>query len=474
MVRAAIYARISDDRRRPGKGVQEQVAVCSKLAASKGWQVAEEDIYVDNCVRASRGSKKRRHEYEQLLTKLEEGALDAVVVSMEDRLERQVIELAEFLKICENAGVTRLASIGGEFDLSDPDQRTHLYIKAAFAEAEIERMRQRALQHRLAAAQRGEDNGGGERPFGFVGKRNKKQVSTVRALAEQELFCEAINRVIAGDTLRGIAKDWNARGSKTTNGYPWTNAKLRQVLVNPRYAGYRRHLGKLYPAKWDAIVDPDLWERARAILEDPSRVTNHRGRAPAYLLTGLVFCGECGARMRGRPPRRDRTHVGPAYVCQGKGKEGTHCTSRNLERVDREVTERLLYRLESPQFAETASTPEEDPTRAIYAALAHDQGLLDRIEDKVAQELISPQAAKRNRAEIEQRMEHNRERLARLGGSRVLAHIPPNLRDVWPDLSLDRRRAILSAVIERVLILRQGRGHATTFDPEKVRVVWKA
>ena len=28
---------------------------------------------------------------------------------MEDRLHRQVIELAEFLKVCEAAGVTRIA-----------------------------------------------------------------------------------------------------------------------------------------------------------------------------------------------------------------------------------------------------------------------------------------------------------------------------------------------------------------------------
>jgi hypothetical protein len=127
--------------------------------------------------------------------------------------------------------------------------------------------------------------------------------------------------------------------------------------------------------------------------------------------------------------------------------------------------------LDSPQFAEEAGVSEEDPTREIYAALAHDQGLLDRLEDKVAQELISPQTAKRNRAEIEQRMDRNRERLARLGGSRVLAHIPPNVREVWPSLSLDRRRAILSALIDRVVIDLQG---TRTFDPEKIRVLWKA
>jgi hypothetical protein len=70
-------------------------------------------------------------------------------------------------------------------------------------------------------------------------------------------------------------------------------------------------------------------------------------------------------------------------------------------------------------------------------------------------------------------MDRNRERLGRLAGSRVLAHIPPNVRDVWPNLSLDRRRAILSALIDRVVVYPQGRG-ARTFDPEKIRVLWKA
>lgn len=464
MVRAAIYARISVDKRHLAEGVKRQLDICQEIATRKGWHVADEDIYVDNDVKASKGSRKAREEYEQLLAKLAERELDAVVVSMEDRLQRQVIELAEFLKICEDAGVTRLASVGGEFDLSDPDQRTHLYIKAAFAEAEIERMRERARQHRLAKAQRGEDNGGGERPFGFVG-RGRNKVSTARALAEQDLLREAINRVIAGDSLRSIARDWNDRGSRTTNGILWTNAKLRQMLVNPRYAGYRRHLGKLYPAQWEAVVDPELWERARTILEDPARVTNNRGRAPAYLLTGMAFCAVCGARMRGRL-HRGSSHRGPVYACEGR-----HCTTRHLDQVDEEVTARVLYRLDSPQFVEEAGVSEEDPTREIYAALAHDQGLLDRLEDKVAQELISPQTAKRNRAEIEQRMDRNRERLARLGGSRVLAHIPPNVREVWPSLSLDRRRAILSALIDRVVIDSQG---TRTFDPEKIRVLWRA
>jgi hypothetical protein len=91
----------------------------------------------------------------------------------------------------------------------------------------------------------------------------------------------------------------------------------------------------------------------------------------------------------------------------------------------------------------------------------------------VADELISPPTAKRKRAEFEAQMVRLRERLAALTGGRVRAHIPPNLREVWPDLSLDRRRAILLSLIERIWVLpvtKPGGG----FDPDAIRVMWIA
>jgi hypothetical protein len=68
-------------------------------------------------------------------------------------------------------------------------------------------------------------------------------------------------------------------------------------------------------------------------------------------------------------------------------------------------------------------------------------------------------------------METTRAKLAQLGDTRVAAQVPTNLRDVWPDLSLDRRRAILAAVIERIEILPQGSGQR--FDPDAIKVTWR-
>lgn len=118
-----------------------------------------------------------------------------------------------------------------------------------------------------------------------------------------------------------------------------------------------------------------------------------------------------------------------------------------------------------------ASQGEDDSTNERYGQLARDQGLLDRLEDKVAQELISetrPGATARRwsggwkiRGEISRRR-----------GGEVVAHIPRNLRQIWPDLSLDRRRAIVKAVLVKVTLLPQPNS-ARTFHPEKVVAEWR-
>ena len=140
---------------------------------------------------------------------------------MEDRLQRQVLELAEFLKVCDGAGVTRIASIGGEFDLSDSEQRMMLYIKAAMAEAEVERLRRRVLRQRLQAAQNGEPHGGGRRGFGFPGT-GKNGITAEQVEQERELIRDVAARVLSGQSLNGVATEWRQRGIHTLSGNFWS------------------------------------------------------------------------------------------------------------------------------------------------------------------------------------------------------------------------------------------------------------
>jgi site-specific DNA recombinase len=471
MDRWALYARISRVMEASDtEGVSRQLADGRAAVARRGGTVVAE--LVDNDISASRFSKKARSNYRRVLDMIEAGEVDGVWIWMEDRLHRQVIELAEFLKACEQAGVTKLASAGGEFNLADPDQRMLLYIKAAMAEAEVEKSSKRIRRQRLAAAERGERHAGGSREFGTVGV-GKNAVSEAQAERERELIREAATRILAGDSLRGIVLDWLDRGIQTSTGRVFVNASLRQMLRSPRIAGMRIHHDKLYRGQWEPIIPVEEWKMLAEILNDPARKTNLRGGTPRYLLTGLIYCARCGRPAYGRKGRVYAGHRQPdAYGCHGLREEGG-CggVRRKMADVDGLITEALFVAVESPAWNQLADRPAADPSRELYEALAHDQGLLDRLEDKLAEELIRPETAKRKRAEIERRMEAARAKLAQLGDSRVAAQVPRNLRDVWPSLSLDRRRAILAAVIERIEVHPQGSGQR--FDPDAIKVTWR-
>ena len=469
-MRAAIYCRLSkapkvgDNSVNPRNSLDRQEQDGRRIAADRDWDV----VAVFREIVPASDPYRARKEWKQLLELIEAKEVDAVILWMEDRANRHVVTAGELVKVCKEAGVSKIVLPSYEYDLSDPEDEAKFYGEAVRAQQEIARMKKRIRRMQLELAENGHDHGGGKRPFGFTGTGAQK-VPLARALAEQEMIREATSRILAGDSLRGICIDWNKRGVAGTQGHLWSTRTLKRILVSPRIAGLREHNGKLHGAAWSPIVPRDQWEAVKAILEDPARRTNDRGGVYRYLLSGLIYCGVCGNRMTGM--RKD-SYTG--YICRNKYGEGGKCVQRNAERVEELITEALFVAVESPEWDRFAERPAGDPTRELHEQLARDQGLLDRLEDKVAEELIRPEVARRKRAEIERRMDAARAQLARLGDARVAARVPRNLRDVWPNLSLDRRRAILAVVIERVTVQRQRPLGQGGFDPASIEVTWRA
>jgi site-specific DNA recombinase len=473
MTRAAIYCRISRDPEGRREGVDRQREDCLAIAKRRGWTVTPEREYVDNDLSAAKGAKKARRRYLDLLADIEAGKIDAVVIWAEDRLQRQLVELLEFLRVCEQAGVTKLASAGGEFDMSNPDQRLTLKLKAAIAEAEIEKMRARMRRQRLGAAAKGEQHGGGTREFGARGRRRVKDpdgnprtefiVSEAQAARERELIRQAADRILAGDSLRAIRLDWarqgvttpstEARARKGQPPAPFSNQMLRKLLLSPRLAGYRSHHGTLHPSEeYPVIVEPAKWEAVKQVLTDPARTTNHRGGLRRHLLSGLLYCGICEQRMY--PRSRGNGQVVYRCVNDRCGK-----VSRAAAPLEQLITEALLAGVEEPKLAalRKPAAEDRDPTRPHVEAVAEITRDLDVLDGMLAEaELAERQGRKpqpsvatlrRKVAEREAERDRHDAAVARLQGRRVVAHVPRNLRKLWPDLSLDRRRSILGAVL---------------------------
>ena len=460
---AAIYARISSDPEHDQLGVTRQLEDCRALATRRGWQVLDE--YVDDDKGAWSG--KPRPEYRRMLEDIEDGHVGAVLVWHTDRLTRHPRELEEYIEVCEPRGVATVAVTSGDIDLATADGRLMARILGAVARNESDAKSRRIRRKHEELAQAGKLAGGGSRPFGYQADRR-----TIEP-AEAAIIREAVERILAGDSMRSLANDLNARGVATVSGIEWKTQVLRRLLLSARISGQREHHGEIVaPGEWDAIVTPEQTARLRALMSDPARRTNRAVRR--YLLTGILRCALCDSPLVGRP-RDDGTR---RYVCaKGPGLPGCGGIAIVADTLERFIIEAVLHRLDSPALAtalDGAAAPSESLSAARFEAETSTREL-EGLAAAYGERQITWTEFLAARKPIEARIEAAKRTLSRYNrASAVQAYVGASskLREVWPELPLARQRAVVAAVLDRALVGRAVPGR-TSFDEARVEPVWR-
>jgi site-specific DNA recombinase len=459
-VRAAIYARISRDATGEGLGVERQLADSRKIAASRGWTVAEE--YVDNDISAYAG--KRRPAYERMLEDIAAGQRDAVIVYNTDRLTRRPIELEQFTQICETAGVTQLVAATGDINLGNDDGMFMARMYAAIAAKESGRKSARLKRKAVETAEAGKPNGG-RRPFGYSPDQLEvveSEAAVIRALAE---------RYLAGESLGSLTSWLQDENVPTVHGAKWQTSTIRQTLKNPRIAGLRSHNGAVVgDAVWPAIITPQMHHRLVAMFE---RKTASDRRVPRrYLLSGLLRCGKCEGKLFSSA-RIDRRR----YVCMSGpdhgGCGGVLVTAGPVEEL---ITKAVLYQLDTPEMADALAgrTAADDRHAGLLAELQSDQAQMQELAGMWAQKEISAQEWKAAREPIEARIYQTERQLTQLSGDNSLTGLVGNggeLRERWGTLNLTRQAAIVAAVLDYAIVYPVA-GSTNVFDPNRVKAVW--
>lgn len=467
MPTADIYCRISDDRTGARMGVKRQEPDCRAFAEARGVPVAE--VLVDNDLTAFKG--RERPAYRQLFERVKDGVTTTVIVDHLDRLYRNTKELEELIDLVEATQVRILTVTGGDYDLNTSDGRAVARIVVALAQKESEDKSRRIRRKHLELAEAGAVVGGA-RPFGY--EKDRKTLCPTEA----ELVREAAERVIAGSSLRAVVAEWKARGITR----PSSQSTLRRVLLNPRIAGlravgYRSRANRgevLSAAAWTPILDEQTWHRVKAVLTSPDRDGPHGAGARRYLLSGFVFCAldGCGMRLMSSSTKGKRY-----YRCQSGPETGGCGGVRVVADALEELVIRAAWaRLSSPEIARRAER--DDSAAEEWTLAAEDESLTARLEELsqlwAAGERTSEEWAA-GRKTLVARQEDVRRRLAhvrRVHAVDALEDFDGGVEAAWPLLDLHRQRAILAAVIDRVVV-----GRAVTpgrvFDGRRVNVVWR-
>ena len=367
---AAIYARksteqagVSDDQ----KSIARQVDHARAYAVRKGWNIADEHVYVDDGI--SGAEFANRPSFLRLMNALKpRPAFDVLVMSEESRLGRESIETAYALKQLVTAGVRVFFYLEDrERTLDSPTDKIMMSLAAFADELEREKARQRTYDAMQRKARAGHVTGGacfGYRQVEIVGSDGRRShVERELDPAAADIVRQIFRLSADGHGVKAIAKLLNDEGAPSPRAQrgrsqTWAPSSVREVLFRPLYRGEivwnrtrkrdswgRKHQAARPEVEWMRLAAPALrivsdaeWTAAHtrigAARELYMKGTSGQafgrpalGNPSKYLLTNLALCGYCGGplRMRSRAHGTGRKHF---YGCAGYHERGrTVCTN---------------------------------------------------------------------------------------------------------------------------------------------------
>jgi site-specific DNA recombinase len=394
-----------------------------------------------------------------------------------DRAMREPRDLEDLIEVVEMTG-RQVESITGSLRLRNDADITMARVMVAMGNKSS---RDTARRVRDAARDRAAQglNHGGRRCFGFTANG----LDTIPSeAAEVAAFFE---KFVAGASLASIVVDLNRRGIVTVTGAPWTSTTLRQAMQRSRHAGLASYKKKVVgKGQWPAIVSEETWRAAVALLEDPTRRTS-TGNKAAYLLSGLAVCGVCGGSITSTGIKRSQKGNGYRYLyrCRPKPGKSGYCVGRRRDWVDGYVTEAVFDRFirddvadllvseDRPDAGELHEEKEAirrqlDDAAASFARRGIDSRQLEIITKTLRQRLDEIAALTARPASIPVLREMVEASLSAAADERLAA-----VEAVWDRMTLDRRRAVVSEIMQ--VVLHPGGGGKKTFDPSLVEIIPK-
>lgn len=366
MIRAWIYARLSNDDDPEMNALANQREICRAFAEQHGYSVIGESLD-DNISGMTFG----RRGLDLLTAAADAGQIDALLVKDLSRLGRHRTQTALFIDYLREHHV-RMISVTEGVDTSCDEDDLIIGIRGLMNDYYA-----KDIGRKIRAGYRQKQREGLviTPPFGYHKDRNTGEIRIRPEAAETVQTVYSL--YLQGCGQREIARRLNALGrrtpaqlrgeqcgkaaraaSKTGGGRClWTYASVKNILVEEAYTGvlinHRSETNggketRLEPEEWyrhenffPVIVDRDTWERVQKRLKEQARPAN--GNKAKHRYAGLLRCKECGnpfvPMIRYWSGKRR-----VEYVCKGyhrKGKE--FCPSHRIheEALDSMVWEYL-------------------------------------------------------------------------------------------------------------------------------------
>jgi DNA invertase Pin-like site-specific DNA recombinase len=510
---AVVYVRQSDPQQvlqhRESKELQYNLA---DRASALGWP-RERVLIIDEDQGQSAQSAASRYGFQRLLTEVALDHVGLVLGFQMSRLARSCKDWHQLLELCAQFGAL-LADMDGMYDPADYNDRLLLGLKGTMSEAELHMMCQRMHQGRSNKARRCEFFN--HVPIGYV------RGDSGQALIDPDEEVQAVVRLVfdkfdelgtAGAVLRFLVAREIRFGVRRHDGptrgqLEWhrpCSTTLLSMLHHPIYAGAYSHgrhpidprrkvpgrtrTGRTTPPMemWEVLRTDEIpayitWDR---FLANQVRLQQNCSRSAAKgsprkgeaLLSGLLFCRRCGARLVvGYSGTQNR----PRYKClrgyQSYGLE--KCQSMSAAPLDEFIGKQVLHVL-TPATIELSLKAVEQTTQERRRVTKLRRQRLERSQyeaDRAARQyhavepenrLVARQLegsweeALRRQRELEEdlrRLEHAQPAELKSHELEMIKSLSIDLPTLWSEAGTTAadRKTIIRHLIERVVVDVQG------------------
>lgn len=324
MKKAVIYARYSSDKQTE-QSIEGQLYDCHRYAAANDIQVVHE--YID---RAISGRTDERPQFLQMIADSAHGEWEYVLVWKFDRFSRNMYDSAVHKRTLKKNGVRVLSAM----ENVTPDKNGELmeHILESFADYYVADLSEKTVRGMYQSAMKCESTG--HIPYGYKVVDKKYVIDENERYVPETVF----RRYARGDKLTDIAEDLNSRGYRTRKGQKFTRNSFYSMLSNEKYTGTYVYGDIRVEGGMPAMVPVEIFEQVRERLVDNKKRSSKFRAKTDYILSGKLFCGECGEAMTGFSGVGRNGVVHYYYRCNGvQKKNGCHKHHEKKEQIETEV-----------------------------------------------------------------------------------------------------------------------------------------
>lgn len=386
--KVGIYVRLSNEDTRAGESVsvENQKLMLTKHVREMGWELKE--IYQDD---GFSGTNQNRPAFQRMMADVRHGFINTILIKDLSRLGRNYLEVGNLAEVFLPEHGCELISLNEKLD-------DMMVFRNWFNEQHSKTTSKKVKAAKRICAESGKFMGT-YAPYGFKKDAHDhhnlvvddKTAPIVRNIFEMKACGISARAIVIRLNEDGITppreyyyQSKNKKNPRRTNGL-WSESVIKSMLRNEAYIGnlVQFKVGTISyknsktvrkePDEWvrcenthEPIITHELWSRVQNLLDKNQR-SRQRKDGHTNLFGGILYCADCGYKLRGQVERRDRPDGSEYrrnyYTCGNYARSGkAACTIHS-------ISESALVEIVSAHIRKHAQMVEQDEERIIAKIL---------------------------------------------------------------------------------------------------------